>query len=65
MGGGRGGARVSDFFHKESKSKKNGGGALVFGWGDRVGGLLMDEQSNRPKPICPFNLFEVGDITMH
>ena len=25
----------------------------------------MDGQTNRPKPICPFNFFEVGGITMH
>ena len=24
----------------------------------------MDGQLNRPKPICPFNFFEVGGITM-
>ena len=53
------------FFHKESKSKIffffGGGGGGRFGGG--VG--RMDGQSNRPKPICPFNFFEVGDITMH
>ena len=27
-------------------------------WGD------MDRQTNRPKPICPFNFFEVGGLTM-
>ena len=25
----------------------------------------MDWQMNRPKPICPFNFFKVGGITMH
>ena len=25
----------------------------------------MEEQTNRPKPICPFNFLEVGGITMH
>ena len=25
----------------------------------------MDGQMNRPKPICPFNFFEVGGITMN
>ena len=25
----------------------------------------MDGQTNRPKPICPFNFFEVGSITMN
>ena len=23
----------------------------------------MDKQTNNPKPICPFNFFEVGAIT--
>ena len=26
---------------------------------------MMDGQTNRPKPICPFNFFEVGGITTH
>ena len=38
------------------------------GWGrggvEGVGGK-MDGQMNRPKPICPFNFFEVWGITMH
>ena len=25
----------------------------------------MDGQSNRPKPISPFNFFDFGSITMH
>ena len=25
----------------------------------------MDGQTNRPKPICLFNFFEVGGITMN
>ena len=25
----------------------------------------MDRQTNRPKPICPFNFFEVGGLTMN
>ena len=25
----------------------------------------MDGQMDRPKPICPFNFFEVGGIKMH
>ena len=29
------------------------------------GGGVMDGQTNRPKPICPFNFFEAGGITMH
>ena len=48
-GGGGGGASVSELFLLRSC----GGG----GW--------MDGQSYRPKPICLFNFFEVGDITMH
>ena len=46
------GARVSEFFYKESKSKKK-----KFDWGRGDGGGLgyMDGQRNRPKPICPFN----------
>ena len=28
-------------------------------------GVLMDGYTNRPKPICPFNFFVVGGITMH
>ena len=61
-------------FFKESKSKKN----IFGGWGRGVGeggagsrgsgrwlGVVQGGQSNRPKSICPFNLFEVGGITMH
>ena len=29
------------------------------------GGGVMEGQTNRPKPICPFNFFEVGGITIH
>ena len=25
----------------------------------------MDRQTTRPKPICPFNFFEVGGITIN
>ena len=25
----------------------------------------MDGETNSPKPICPFNFFEVGGITMN
>ena len=40
-GGGGGGARVSEFFHKESKSKNN---CVFGGWGCvRVGGMLGGE----------------------
>ena len=31
----------------------------VWVWGEG----WMDGQTNRPKPICPFNFFEVGGIT--
>ena len=50
-----------NFLYKESKSKKTffffffsrgGGGVLGEGY--------MDGQTNRPKPICPFNFFVVG-----
>ena len=52
------------FFHKESKSQKKLGGGGG-GWGCGVGrGGYMDGQSNRPRPICPSNFFEVGSI-MH
>ena len=44
-----------NFFTK----KMGGGGGVCLILGMRVGGLLMDGQSNRPKPICPFNFFEV------
>ena len=62
--------------YKESKSKKKKkkkiflfncvcvcvGGERGGGGG---GGGLMDGQRNRPKPICPLNFFEIGDITIH
>ena len=56
-GGGeeRGGARVSEFFYKESKS-------IIFFWGGVA--WRIDGQTNRPKPICPFNFFEVGGKSM-
>ena len=54
------------FFYNESKSKKKiffGGGG---GGGGREGGRgEVDGQMNRPKPICPFNFFEVGGITIN
>ena len=31
----------------------------------RRGGGLTDGQTYRPKPICPFNFFDVGGVTMH
>ena len=55
------------FFFKDSKSKRyifKGGGDEVgvkVGWGRGQ----MDGQINRPKPIFPFNFFEVGGVTMH
>ena len=51
MGGG--GARLSEFLYIESKSRKK----KIFVGGNR--------QRNRPKPICPFNFFEIGSITMN
>ena len=42
---------------------------VMFEWG--VGGGregvrgLMEGQTNRPKPLCPFNFFEIGGMTMH
>ena len=66
------------FFHKESQSKKNvfffiffyflgglGGGGGGGGGRGEGGQVSMDGQRNKPKPICPFNFFEVGVITMN
>ena len=59
---------------KESKSKKKkkfdggwvGGGRGCWGlWGAVGGGGVDGRTENRLKPICPFNFFEVGGITMH
>ena len=53
-----------NFFHKESKYKRKkncGGGGLGGGRGEGK----MDGQTNKPKPICLFNFFKVGGITMH
>ena len=47
-------ARASDFFYRGSKSNKN---IFLRGSGGVEG--LMDAQINRPKPICPFNFFEL------
>ena len=59
-------ARASEFFTEHPNLKKI---ILGVGMGDRgyVGGRgeLMDRHSNRPKPICPFNFFVDGGITMH
>ena len=59
-------ARVSGFsFTKNSYLKKIGG---CGGRGARGRGCvrwLMEGQMKRPKPVCPFNFFEVGGITMH
>ena len=51
------------FFYKESKSEKK----IFFleGGGGGGGGVEMVGQTNRPKPICPFNFFAAGGITMH
>ena len=57
LGGGGGGARVSDFFTKNPNLK--GKNFFFFGVG------YMDGQTNRPKPICPFNCFDIGGITMN
>ena len=54
------------FFYKESKFKK-----IFFfffwggGWGGEGRGEMMEGHTNRPKPICPLKIFEVGGITMH
>ena len=42
-----------------------GGGGGGVGGVRGVGEGYMDGQTNRPKPICPFNFFEVGGIRMH
>ena len=49
-----------NFFQKEPKSKTfffGGGGGV--GWGEGGGWVEgeMDEQTNKPKPICTFNFF--------
>ena len=51
-----------NFFYKESKSMKKNF-FLFFGGGR--GRWTLDRQTNRPKPICSFNFFEAGGITMH
>ena len=69
------GARVSEFFTQNPNLKKKiyffsfffflgGGGAGRGCVCVRRGVGLMDGQTNRPKPICPFNFFEAGGITM-
>ena len=67
-GGGRGGrgrwrgARVSDFFHKESKSKKK----LFFFWGGRgwggwgVGGRVDGWTDEQAQTNFAFNFFDVN-----
>ena len=75
VGGGRGGglvgwgARVSDFFftqYKNVKKKFFGGlrGGGVAGGGG-LGGEVDGWTDEQPKPICPFNFFEVGGTTIH
>ena len=47
----------------EIKKKKN-----IFFWrgcGEGCWAGWMDGQTSRPKPICLFNFFEIGGITMH
>ena len=59
----RKGARVREFFSTQNPNlKKSCFFFLFFLWGG--GGWWMDGQSNRPKPILPFNFFEVWGITM-
>ena len=41
------------------------GGLGGVGRGQGGGQGSMDGQRNKPKPICPFNFFEVGVITMN
>ena len=76
MGGGSG---VNDFFYYEPKFKikkhffERGGGGGGEGGGARVSDFFFTKnpnfkkngQTNRPNPICPFNFFEVGGMTMH
>ena len=67
-GGGEGVARAREFFYRGSRSNFffwGGSGGEEGEDGERWGGGLMDGYTNRPKPICPFNFFEVGGITMH
>ena len=42
-----------------------GGGAKVSVFFYKESNGLTDRQTDRPKPIRPFNFFEVGCITMH
>ena len=52
------------FFTKNPNQKGERKG-LGGGGEGKMDGQKMDGQMNRPKLICPFNFFEVGDITMH
>ena len=55
-----------NFYYYEFKLIKKNCFSGVGGWGGEVGGGgKMDGQTNRPKPICPFNFFKAGGITMH
>ena len=58
-GGGGGGARVSEFFSKYQNLKTIFFFFFFFLGGGGGGGIDVGLW-NRPKPICPFNFFEVG-----
>ena len=59
-----GGPEFVNYFHKESKPKKNRnfflGGVVLGGWGGWGGGGEDGWTDEMPKPIRPFNFFEVG-----
>ena len=59
VGGGRG-ARVIEFFHKQSKSKKTWGG---WGWGQREGGRGRGRWKDRrtgPNQLSPSTSSKLG-----
>ena len=59
------------YFHTASKSKKKfffcggGGGGGREGTRGGCGRGFMDAQTDKPQTNLPFNLFEVGGITIH
>ena len=53
------------FFAGWGVEGRGGGGLGGVGRGEGGGQGSMDGQRNKPKPICPFNFFEVGVITMN
>ena len=60
----------TNFFHKESKSKKKKNfffqvGGVCLGGASRGGEGVHGWTDKQAKPICPFNFFQVGSITMH